>query len=921
MANLFSGPEAEVPLEQLVAKLNKPSPEFLLWLRVVEPDDLERILKVLIQKGVVKDKQEGLGYLQQIAGKVGEQDINIVHHDFGGEKHTAPFRELQKLLQVQTPDQDVKNHFRLCGMASHGLICDFLIGRLPDYERIQRILNTARMSFRPRKIPVAMSQQRFFDKGENAAIHAWQGSLFAPEEDFMETVFFSEILPGNKISDKLEDRVTRIWQQIINEISNKDICQPLTVYDMKDSLRELYLLLLPIFEPQISFLERKGFVLTDLAFALTLLSWASIVVSGMSKDGKRILFREVPIKPGIGGGRIDAIEIFEINGQPPSGWQLDVLKTLSEKRYSSSGHLILELIKKFGPSIRARIFDWKFAVGDGGPNSILRQSDVESLIVKHHDQIKRYLTLANLDFYLSIDGSENRAWNLIPYFCSGRLVYFLPNVLPITREIQLSPSEQEEFFAENIAAKIRPARIKAIVRLLNNAIVGHSIGLIKIKNGPVNKKTVSSCAGRGLFGETAREKLDQILEKFQRFADPYRIIEIIGKDRKGQPKYSMSLKRLVEVMSENSRLDQPRILGHLDVEQGGGLISCLMPDHDDSTPSMGINLTLGLFKCFGCGVYGFFTDTILPGIGSRSHVITRHNRYVPQTFQKSKGIIIPDAHHCVMLHAQRILADSFLSSNGRKYLESRGVDPRLALEKGVGFADSNLIDGLLDLYGYDELIHYGFAAISGKISSVGGICPLLAKRGMAIAQMKREIDIGGKKSFGLPYSTLNNRLTFPLSYEGRMTNFYGRATWSDPSDRTKHRKLTRKYTGVPHGAYNEKIVRSDAPEMLVAEGAIDALSLMQMGHTSTMALIGVDNQLIIELLARSGKNLAFAFDFDSNKYQTGQTNTNKIINRLRNLGYAGQLRNFSEDFARVHPEFGRDCKDFNEWWCRFGENN
>jgi DNA primase len=165
---------------------------------------------------------------------------------------------------------------------------------------------------------------------------------------------------------------------------------------------------------------------------------------------------------------------------------------------------------------------------------------------------------------------------------------------------------------------------------------------------------------------------------------------------------------------------------------------------------------------------------------------------------------------------------------------------------------------------------------------------------------------------GLPYSVLANRFTFPLALEGHNTSFYGRATWRCDA-RSKHRKLSTEQTGVPHGAFNINILASeDYPEIVIAEGVFDALSLMQMGYKATIAMIGVNNTVILESISRSAKNLAIALDHDQN--ETGQNNTKKIIDRLKAMNYTAHVRNFTQDFiASNHDFLELNCKDFNEY--------
>lgn len=169
---------------------------------------------------------------------------------------------------------------------------------------------------------------------------------------------------------------------------------------------------------------------------------------------------------------------------------------------------------------------------------------------------------------------------------------------------------------------------------------------------------------------------------------------------------------------------------------------------------------------------------------------------------------------------------------------------------------------------------------------------------------------GGKeKVSGLPFLHLDRRVTFPLRLGMVDTNIYGRAV---VESLRAHHKLR---TNIPHGAFNSQVLDGSGEEVVVAEGAIDALSLIQLGFPSTIAMIGVDNRIILEELIRSGKNLSIALDKDT----TGRDVTQRLQEKLvKELGFTGQVRDFTADFLAENPDFRSDdpeeertLKDFN----------
>lgn len=161
----------------------------------------------------------------------------------------------------------------------------------------------------------------------------------------------------------------------------------------------------------------------------------------------------------------------------------------------------------------------------------------------------------------------------------------------------------------------------------------------------------------------------------------------------------------------------------------------------------------------------------------------------------------------------------------------------------------------------------------------------------------------------LPHAVLNNRVTFPLMLPtGEITNIYGRAVV--PRIRA-HAKLSIAHTGVAHGPFNAAALNSEAATIIVTEGVIDALTLMLLGFEYVAAMIAGHNVGIIEMIARTGKNIALGLDRDPEKTQTGQKNTVKITERIQALALGNEVSNFTQEFAASHPG---DWKDFNQWW-------
>jgi len=196
----------------------------------------------------------------------------------------------------------------------------------------------------------------------------------------------------------------------------------------------------------------------------------------------------------------------------------------------------------------------------------------------------------------------------------------------------------------------------------------------------------------------------------------------------------------------------------------------------------------------------------------------------------------------------------------------------------------------------DELHFYGFVGFSPSITPFMGICPLLKRRGISHDQMSREVKeirISGAekmvvKKDGYPYASLNRRVTFPLTLAGKSTSFYGRAA-HQCDKRFSHRKL--KVERVPQGGFNMEALDkgNGIDEVFVVESVIDGLSLMMIaGNRSAISVIGVNNHIVLDLIAESDKRINLALNNDppdsKGKPGSGQKATQKIIERFSKRG-------------------------------------
>ena len=890
MAGLFKEYDDDhIGISELLASLEKPSPDFILWAKTISIDDLSNLIRAVVSIERFSTRQEAVQYLNNISQKISLNGKMAVC-DFGGDKHVRPFIILNEYFNGK--QGLIKNLYLHHGTISHRIALGLFKKEIPSY---------------PLAHSGYPSKQGHFNFYENDPNRYKQNQLFNPIIISGAKFVEDNILSDNSFSPQLLAGLETLWRQMAGYVDQNDWIK--TYYNLRYFLSDFYPMLSVIFGK--SFKELMSLSNNkheEYLTILSLLSWLTLALY-KARTEKSAIFGEmqvVSLKDNISGGKADALELLKICGKPITAWQIKILSQL-ENGGHSIGRWIKKIISKFGSQLGLRVIDWKFAIGDGGMDKILQPSDVVSPIFKHSEQIKRYITLANLDYYRAIESLDRNVWGREAPLKTGLLIYVMPSTVPIVHEIDLSYQDQELYFLENVVYRMHRGKIKSVFRQMNNFLVGTIIKKLNKQNTilPCSKPLNRQLA---FYENTNQESIANLVESLRQFKDSLGIIEYTGLHKNGSSKYVMHFDKLTEALKKG----KIKASNDFSLEGNRGFISCLMPDHDDSTPSMKISINLGRFKCFGCGVFGHLTgleDSATVYIQGKIFNGTRQ-------LKKTKDIVISDEHNEIMSFAGETFIKGFHNSEAIEYIISRGIDPELAIKHGAGFADDRAINTLLDEYGYEKLIDYGFISISNRVSTESRLCTILNRRGLKLSQIKKEVSVNGNKTFGLPYFTLSNRILFPLALEKRNTSFYGRAL--SPNAKIKHYKLSTRNTGVPHGIFNEQVLHSDSNEIVIAEGVMDAFSIMHIFDLENVsAIIGVNNYILAELIARTNKNLAIAFDIDEN--QTGQKSSGILRERLIKLGGTGKIRDFSMEMQFILPGFGTEFKDYNEWWYSIGK--
>ena len=297
---------------------------------------------------------------------------------------------------------------------------------------------------------------------------------------------------------------------------------------------------------------------------------------------------------------------------------------------------------------------------------------------------------------------------------------------------------------------------------------------------------------------------------------------------------------IVEVVSE-----------HLSLVKKGKEMVGLCPFHADHKPSMNVNPTKQIFKCFACGaggdVFKFvqlrenlgFADAV-ERLAQRAGI----NLEPLKRTRKAGGQVEVDPKRVAKANAwaqklwERNLYDEQKGAKVRQYIAERQISAESAKMWGLGFAVES----------WDELVK--------KATSAGISEKILVQTGLAVA---REMQTSGV------YDKFRNRLMFPiLDVTGRAVGFGGRtlgekeAKYMNSPTTVLFDKSTSVY-GLDKARH--EIVSSGTA--VVVEGYTDVIMAHQFGCRNVVATLGTSFTAgHARVLRRYAKRIVLVFDSD-----------------------------------------------------------
>ena len=285
------------------------------------------------------------------------------------------------------------------------------------------------------------------------------------------------------------------------------------------------------------------------------------------------------------------------------------------------------------------------------------------------------------------------------------------------------------------------------------------------------------------------------------------------------------------------------VSGYVTLKKAGRNHVGLCPFHSEKTPSFTVNDERGLFHCFGCGAGG----TVFTFVMRVEHIdfpdavellARRAGITLPARTEGAGGREQRDGLVGLNEAAQSYFREALGSANGRaarQYLEKRGLSATGIDRYGLGFCPPG-----------------------------GGLIRALNARRLL---SPRAIDLGlvGKRNDGSLYERFWGRVTFPIrDGGGRILGFGGRTLGDDHPKYLNSPESSLFHKGqVLYGLFEARQAIREADRVVIVEGYLDALALVEAGIGHTVASLGTAlTAAQLRLARRFAREVVAFFDGD-----------------------------------------------------------
>jgi DNA primase len=294
-----------------------------------------------------------------------------------------------------------------------------------------------------------------------------------------------------------------------------------------------------------------------------------------------------------------------------------------------------------------------------------------------------------------------------------------------------------------------------------------------------------------------------------------------------------------------SRIDIVDIIDRrVSLRKAGREYMACCPFHTEKTPSFTVSSVKQFYHCFGCGAHGTAIGFLmeyehlgfLEAVEELAHSIGLEIPSGVSKGQKTDHDPLIDLLDKADVFFREQLKQAQVGQRARDYLRQRGVSDHYIQEFGIGYAPP----------GWENLLR---TLTAKKISPKD-----VVKAGLVI-----------EKETAKRYDRFRDRIMFPIRDRRGRTIAFGGRTLGDGAPKYLNSPETPVYhkSQELYGLYEARLRERHLPRLLVVEGYMDVLALVQHGISYTVATLGTAATAEhLQKLFRVTNEVIFCFDGD-----------------------------------------------------------
>ena len=267
---------------------------------------------------------------------------------------------------------------------------------------------------------------------------------------------------------------------------------------------------------------------------------------------------------------------------------------------------------------------------------------------------------------------------------------------------------------------------------------------------------------------------------------------------------------------------------YVSLKRTGRNYTGLCPFHDDKNPSMHVNEERGFFHCFSCGaggdVFGFVMKyNNVDFMEAARELAQRAGVALPSPSRRAENRGEDSAGKKRLFEINSLVCSLYRerlrsgkgSGSARKYVESRGIDPQVVEEFGLGFAPD----------GWDTVVRFA------------------REKKMEISELEKLGLVAARKDSKGHYDWFRNRIMFPIyGMDGQVLGFGGRTLDEDDGKNPKYMNSPESPVfskkNVFYGLHNSRNEIRRKRQAVLVEGYMDFIKLYAKGTRNVVATLG-----------------------------------------------------------------------------------